>query len=53
MGTGTSGMGQDGLPGARTPLRVPRAVCADHAGTLYVVDTSNHSVLRAARGPPW
>ena len=50
IGTGIGGVGPEGLPGAQTLLRGPRAVCADHAGTLYVVDTSNHRVLRAALG---
>jgi uncharacterized protein (TIGR03437 family) len=50
IGTGAAGMGPEGLPGAQTPLHGPKAVCVDHAGTLYVVDTSNHRVLRAALG---
>jgi len=46
-GTGASGIGPEGLPPSHTPLRSPRAVCVDHAGTLYIVDTANHRVLRA------
>lgn len=46
-GTGTGGMGSEGLPPSQTALRSPRAVCMDHSGTLYIVDTANHRVLRA------
>jgi len=50
VGTGMSGMGLDGFPGAQTPLNAPQGVCADHTGIVYVVDTSNHRVLRVAPG---
>jgi uncharacterized protein (TIGR03437 family) len=50
-GTGTGGMGQAGLMAAQTALRSPRAVCADRAGAVYIVDTSNHRVLRAGAVP--
>jgi uncharacterized protein (TIGR03437 family) len=50
IGTGARGVGPEGLPGAKTLLHGPRAVCADHVGTLYIVDTLNHRVLRAALG---
>jgi uncharacterized protein (TIGR03437 family) len=46
-GTGVSGTGSDGLPPLLTQLRGPRAVCTDRTGVLYIVDTSNHRVLRA------
>ena len=52
VGTGVSGLGQEGLPATQTPLRGPQGLCASHQGTLYVVDTANHRVLRAAPGAP-
>ena len=48
VGTGVGGLGQEGLPAAQTPLRDPRGVCISGAGTLFVADTANHRVLRAA-----
>ncbi|MBZ5619341.1 MAG: hypothetical protein LAQ69_11555 [Acidobacteriia bacterium] len=48
MGTSDGGIGPDGLPPTQTQLRGPQAVCLDRAGVLYVVDTSNHRVLRVA-----
>jgi uncharacterized protein (TIGR03437 family) len=50
VGTGTTGIGRDGLSGGQTPLRAPQGVCADHTGVLYVVDTANHRVLRVTPG---
>jgi uncharacterized protein (TIGR03437 family) len=50
VGTGNSGVGQEGLPGTQTVLHAPQAVCADRAGALYVVDTGNHRVLRSGAG---
>ncbi len=44
-GTGAAGAGGEGMPPQATPLREPRAVCADAAGTVYIVDTANHRVL--------
>ncbi len=49
-GTGTGGIGSEGLPPAQTALRGPRAICTDRSGALYIVDTSNHRVLRAPAG---
>jgi len=49
-GTGASGLGPDGLPPLSTPLRGPRAICTDRAANLYIVDTSNHRVLRVPPG---
>jgi uncharacterized protein (TIGR03437 family) len=46
-GTGASGVGADGLPPAQTQLRGPRGVCESRTGIVYIVDTSNHRVLRA------
>jgi len=45
-GTGTSGTGPEGLPPAQTQLRGPRGVCGDRFGNVFIVDTSNHRVLR-------
>jgi uncharacterized protein (TIGR03437 family) len=47
-GTGVSGTGAEGLPPLQTQLRGPHSVCLDMGGTLYIVDTSNHRVLRVA-----
>ena len=49
-GTGTSGASPDGTGPLVAQLRGPRAVCADRTGNLYIVDTSNHRVLRLAPG---
>jgi uncharacterized protein (TIGR03437 family) len=49
-GTGVSGYGADGSPPLTVALRGPRGVCTDRGGTLYVVDTSNHRVLRIPVG---
>ena len=49
-GTGSSGSGADGAPPLATALRGPRAVCLDRAANLYIVDTSNHRVLRLPPG---
>lgn len=46
-GTGVSGTGSEGLSPQQIQLRGPRGVCSDLAGTVYIVDTSNHRVLRA------
>jgi sugar lactone lactonase YvrE len=49
-GTGTSGYGADGAAPLTVALRGPRGVCSDRAGAMYIVDTSNHRVLRAPFG---
>ena len=53
-GTGTSGASPEGTPLLVAQLRGPRAVCVDRSGnlygTLYIVDTSNHRVLRLSPG---
>ena len=49
-GTGTSGTSADGMAPLAATLRAPRGVCLDRAGTLYIVDTSNHRVLRLPAG---
>jgi uncharacterized protein (TIGR03437 family) len=49
-GTGTSGASPDGTVPLLAQLRGPRAVCVDSTGTMYIVDTSNHRVLRLAPG---
>ncbi|HEV2444651.1 MAG TPA: hypothetical protein VGS58_01960, partial [Candidatus Sulfopaludibacter sp.] len=45
-GTGTAGIGPEGLAPLQTALNGPRGVCVDGAGTVYAVDTGNHRVLR-------
>jgi uncharacterized protein (TIGR03437 family) len=50
VGTGSSGMGVDGAMPATVALRAPRGICTDRTGTLYVVDSSNHRVLRIPAG---
>lgn len=49
-GTGTGGASPEGTPPLVAQLRAPRAVCADRMGNLYIVDTSNHRVLRLSPG---
>ncbi len=44
-GTGRAGGGLEDKPGPETPLREPRGICTDSAGTLFLVDTSNHRIL--------
>jgi sugar lactone lactonase YvrE len=51
-GTGTGGASPDGTLPLVAQLRGPRAVCADRTGNLYIVDTSNHRVLRLPPGGP-
>jgi uncharacterized protein (TIGR03437 family) len=51
-GTGTGGASPEGTMPLVAQLRGPRAVCADRSGNLYIVDTSNHRVLRLAPGGP-
>ncbi|MCU1237827.1 MAG: repeat containing protein, partial [Candidatus Solibacter sp.] len=50
-GTGTGGVGADGMPPLATLLRGPRGVCLDRAGVLYIVDSSNHRILRLVVQP--
>uniref|UniRef100_Q029Q7 NHL repeat containing protein n=1 Tax=Solibacter usitatus (strain Ellin6076) TaxID=234267 RepID=Q029Q7_SOLUE len=47
-GTGTGGVSADGTAALSAALRGPKGVCLDRGGTLYIVDTSNHRVLRLA-----
>ena len=49
-GTGTGGASPEGTAPLVAQLRGPRAVCADRTGNLYIVDTSNHRVLRLPPG---
>ncbi len=49
-GTGTGGQGLDNLLPSQTQLRGPRNVCIGLTGTIYIVDTSNHRVLRVLPG---
>jgi uncharacterized protein (TIGR03437 family) len=48
VGTSEGGIGPDSLPPTQTQLRGPQGVCFDRLGVLFVVDTSNHRVLRVA-----
>ena len=52
VGTGAGGVGAEGLPPAQTPLSDPGGVCIDRGGTLFVVDTFNHRVLRSRAASP-
>jgi uncharacterized protein (TIGR03437 family) len=45
-GTGTAGFSSEGTPPLQALLRAPRAVCTSRSGDVYIVDTSNHRVLR-------
>lgn len=47
-GTGAAGAGAEGQAALQTALHGPRGVCLDAPGTLYIVDTGNHRVLRLA-----
>jgi len=49
-GTGTGGDSPEGTGPLVAQLRAPRAVCAERTGNLYIVDTSNHRVLRLRPG---
>jgi uncharacterized protein (TIGR03437 family) len=49
-GIGSGGYGADGATPLTVALRGPRGICTDRTGTLYVVDTSNHRVLRIPFG---
>jgi uncharacterized protein (TIGR03437 family) len=51
-GTGTPGTGAEGLQLVQMPLNGPQGVCFDHAGAMFIVDTSNHRVLRASPAAP-
>jgi len=51
-GTGFAGAGPDGVAPEQSPLRDPGGACADRAGTIFVVDTGNHRVLRVPPGGP-
>ncbi len=46
VGTSQGGIGPGSLPPTQTQLRGPQGVCFDRSGTLFVVDSSNHRVLR-------
>ncbi|MFE9451555.1 hypothetical protein [Streptomyces sp. NPDC006739] len=47
-GTGTPGFSGDGGPAATAQLNSPYGVAVDGAGDLYITDTENHRVHRAA-----
>jgi uncharacterized protein (TIGR03437 family) len=48
VGTGSVGVGAEGMAPGLTPLDGPRGVCIDSGGTLFVVDTDNNRVLESA-----
>jgi uncharacterized protein (TIGR03437 family) len=50
IGRGTSGAGAENLPWDLAQLNGPRAACTGPGGVIFVVDTLNHRVLRAAPG---
>ena len=47
---GMSGTSAEGLPPLAAALNGPQGVCLDRAGALYIVDSSNHRVLRLPAG---
>jgi trimeric autotransporter adhesin len=48
-GSGAAGFGAENQPPIDTRLNAPRGVCSNRAGTVFVVDTGNHRVLRFTR----
>lgn len=49
VGTGTAGLGEDGLLATQTQLRRPFGIQFDPAGNLYVSDTLNGRILKVIR----
>lgn len=49
-GTGKPGASPDGTTPLLAQLQMPRAVCLDRTGNLYIADTSNHRILRLPPG---
>ena len=47
-GTGVAGLGPELLNPAQTQLRTPAGVCISLTGIVYILDTGNNRVLRAA-----
>jgi uncharacterized protein (TIGR03437 family) len=47
-GSGVSGLGPEDLPPNQTQFRGPRSACTNLAGQIFIVDTSNHRVVRMA-----
>ena len=47
-GTGAWGHSGDGGPAKKAVFRGPKAIRADRAGNLYVVDTENHAIRKIA-----
>ena len=52
-GTGAAGMGAEGQPAVATQLRAPRGICADSAGTLFIVDTGEPSRVACGVSTAW
>ena len=50
-GTGEAGAGPPGQAPLETALRFPHGVAVDAKGTLYIVDTGNHRLLRLEESP--
>ncbi|MFM7158927.1 MAG: hypothetical protein ACKO3P_00985, partial [Planctomycetaceae bacterium] len=50
-GTGEAGAGPPGQDPLQTPLRFPHDVAVDAKGTVYIVDTGNHRLLRLEESP--
>jgi uncharacterized protein (TIGR03437 family) len=50
VGTGIAGLSPEATPPLLAQLRGPCGVCMDRAGSLYIVDTSNHRVLSLLPG---
>ena len=49
-GTGSQGLGADGVQGTASALTYPRGVAVDSAGNVYVSDTDNHRVRKLDTG---
>jgi trimeric autotransporter adhesin len=50
VGTGSAGLGQQGMPGTQMPLSSPQGVCTNQSAVLYVADLGNNRVLQAPPG---
>jgi len=48
-GTGSAGLGPDGVPALQSSLRDPKGVSLSKDGTLYIADTGNHRICRVGR----
>ncbi|MGQ9698380.1 MAG: NHL domain-containing protein, partial [Armatimonadota bacterium] len=48
-GTGSPGLGPDGIPALQSALRDPEGVSLAKDGTLYIADTGNHRIRRVTK----